>query len=721
MGKEKDAMADDATGGDDQFLTGMEVGDALRDKAGGIGRALATTAKQAADYQSIVDDIALVAMTTQPQAWEGGNRQEIRDKNTQAIAAGIAATAREQGVERNALGKAVGQLVGKDTSYGEALALAPKIAQFSVGQKVSVESAATLVASLKEHGGATAANLDVSLARVAKFGYMNGVEREQLTAILPQLMRDLANLGVKKDETLLYAQAMLEKAMEKEGDPKKAAQLVHTALLGKRGNGSEAHKEAARKALAATVSIDEQKTAPVDTGLLERDQKAVRARSESTWAETGRATENAGRQVGDVLRPVTDWTAEALTGVATGAGELAQAWPSLTRSAAVVAGTLAAAAAAFGTWKAASGMFSLGKGMLGRGGVPTAGGGNAGVQDVRVLNWPAGMGGSGGAGLPELPDRNGRPGGGRPPGPGRGGWLARAWQGVRNGRSTLHGALNSQAGRFITRRFGLLAAGATGLELVQAYRSGSQAGKDNAHGAMVAMGVGAALGGLAGGPGGAMLGASLGRAAFDVFLRKTGEKSAEKNSGKNGETKPSTVATGPAPAPFVMPATPPFGAAGLGPHDRTWTQSVLQPAPLLVAGVAAAWPLQRAPGLTAPGWAPLSVTQAGATALAVAGSKTPVVADARTRNAPDPIDKFLAPALPALPAGGKGAVAGVGAAPQFTFKPSITVTVQGDVREPRRIAEELMPYLRQLFDQFQGQQQRSSLFDGPLTAGGIAT
>lgn len=46
-----------------------------------------------------------------------------------------------------------------------------------------------------------------------------------------------------------------------------------------------------------------------------------------------------------------------------------------------------------------------------------------------------------------------------------------------------------------------------------------------------------------------------------------------------------------------------------------------------------------------------------------------------------------------------------------TFAPQITLTVQGDVKDPRLVAEGLMPHLKQMFDSFSAQQQRAQLFD----------
>ncbi len=49
----------------------------------------------------------------------------------------------------------------------------------------------------------------------------------------------------------------------------------------------------------------------------------------------------------------------------------------------------------------------------------------------------------------------------------------------------------------------------------------------------------------------------------------------------------------------------------------------------------------------------------------------------------------------------------------FTFAPNLPVTVQGDVKDPGRLAEELMPHIRRQFDDYARQQQARQLSDEP--------
>lgn len=76
----------------------------------------------------------------------------------------------------------------------------------------------------------------------------------------------------------------------------------------------------------------------------------------------------------------------------------------------------------------------------------------------------------------------------------------------------------------------------------------------------------------------------------------------------------------------------------------------------------------------------------------------------------------LHPESPAPTAAGAGRPADAGkagAAAPVTFAPSLAITVQGDVKDPRDLAQTLMPHLRRLFDQMQAQNARTMLHDAP--------
>jgi phage tail tape-measure protein len=80
-----------------------------------------------------------------------------------------------------------------------------------------------------------------------------------------------------------------------------------------------------------------------------------------------------------------------------------------------------------------------------------------------------------------------------------------------------------------------------------------------------------------------------------------------------------------------------------------------------------------------------------------------------------------APVLPAGAAEALGTVSAVANAPRppplqvdqrFEFAPKIDLTVNGDVKDPRQLAAELMPHLRRQFDEYAAQQRRAAMSDG---------
>lgn len=83
-----------------------------------------------------------------------------------------------------------------------------------------------------------------------------------------------------------------------------------------------------------------------------------------------------------------------------------------------------------------------------------------------------------------------------------------------------------------------------------------------------------------------------------------------------------------------------------------------------------------------------------------------------------PVPPNLAPPVAAsttlpVPKAATTPVAKAPAVPQeVNFSPTLQITVKGDVKDPRQLANELMPHLKRLFQQFQQQNQRAAWFDG---------
>lgn len=147
----------------------------------------------------------------------------------------------------------------------------------------------------------------------------------------------------------------------------------------------------------------------------------------------------------------------------------------------------------------------------------------------------------------------------------------------------------------------------------------------------------------------------------------------------------------------------PLGAAaGMAVADKMWSKwgdSVLKLAPSSLTGSA---PESAQPAAAGPARGGSQATSQ-ATSQAGSGAGLPAALAAGASG-------VAASAAAARPA----PAAPPSAPTQVNFNPSISVTVQGDVREPRRIAEELMPHLRQMFEAFNAQTSRAAIFDPHL-------
>lgn len=696
------------------------LGTAFQDTTGKVGRVLLAGRTQAAGYQAIIRDIALAADAVKPGAWSKDSEWLIGKE--------IDRSARETGVSRDGLAQAVGRMVGEGMGYEKALELAPLVAKFAVGQKADGGDSGSLMAMLDADFGVDAGQMPAVMARIASFGKAEKIDRAELVKVLPVLLRDLKNVGITGEAALAQAQAILKQRMVIDGDAQAATKYLHESLQKLRGKGSEAELKKGRDAIRAysgNQSDEYGANAGADVQALNRDHAARSGTESSKWARAGHAIERAGLNMGQAVQPLTTYAADKVASVANGAADVVENHPLLAAGAAT-------AAAGYGLYRSGKTIGSA-LGLFGGKGKD----GGDGVQKVEVTNWPqgTGMAGAGGAmpngpGMPEGP--GGRRGGGSGPRTGPNPrprtWLGRIGGSLRSAGSGLTGiARGAWAGRAVIAagvkpllRFGVpgLTALYTAGELAATLSGGSEQQKRNAYAGAAAEVAGGVIGAFVGGPVGLAVGPWLGRMASDYIVDKLAG-SAPAPAGKPVAAAAVSAAAGVVQAASVvqgaalqLPA-PPSGPSGMVALPRTPAYmeqlfasqrglpgaALFAPAAVATAAKGGGARVTAASTPAASAVVPTDAAREGALQAAVSA------ASARSAQAPSRPPGAAAVAQPA----------------QINFKPSISVTVQGDVREPRRIAEELMPYLRQLFDQFQGQQQRSSLFDAPLTAEGIAT
>lgn len=114
-------------------------------------------------------------------------------------------------------------------------------------------------------------------------------------------------------------------------------------------------------------------------GILDKNLSERRETSSQKWAELAQSANDALRSVGDALRPVTDTVAEALTKVTKGITTLSDSSPGVVTGITAVGGGLLALSSLFSTVKLGKGLLNLARGSLG-------GGKSGAVQKVFVTN-----------------------------------------------------------------------------------------------------------------------------------------------------------------------------------------------------------------------------------------------------------------------------------------------------------------------------------------------
>lgn len=115
------------------------------------------------------------------------------------------------------------------------------------------------------------------------------------------------------------------------------------------------------------------------SGILDKNLSERRESSSQKWAEMAQSMDDAMRSVGDAIRPITDGVAEGLTSVAKGITALSDRTPGLAMGLTVLAGGALTLQGLLGSLKIGKGMFNLARGAMG-------GRDGKGVQKVFVTN-----------------------------------------------------------------------------------------------------------------------------------------------------------------------------------------------------------------------------------------------------------------------------------------------------------------------------------------------
>ncbi|WP_339535625.1 phage tail tape measure protein [Pseudomonas hunanensis] len=560
------------------------------------------------------------------------------------------------------------------------------------------------------------------------------------------------------------AAAMAEAAakINQETDPEKAKRMMQALEEAMRTGDLFADMQV-KSALMAYMQnkalYEELKTQSADAaGILDQNLAERRETSSQKWKETANEIDDAFRAIGDGLRPLTDGAADVLRVTATGIGWIAEKVPSLALGATALAAGAFAITKAVAAIRVARGLYNVARGAAGA----------AGVQRVFVTNPQVGAGDGGssvGSGAGDTARRNprrsrlGRVGGLL----GRAGRLASFGKGVpvlgaavaalQIGSAVASDQPPEQKAEGVGSAVGGLAGGIAG------------AATGAALGSIIPV-VGTAIGGLVGGILGSLGGDALGAKVGSLFADKPqpdpaavpAEQGAPAEGHEGGAAQAASApsessVTGNGPESFRVVPAPAEPAVSYDPKDPDSKDPFLVPA--LTAGKV------RFPGapLMRPPTEPV-VTRNGPEPLRVVPEPAKPAVSYDPKD-PDSKDPFLVPALTAgkvrfpgapltrPPAGDPTAllgnlqpagVAGPGLAQagqmlgdyqraadkpapskaeaaslklDQRFDLNMPVTVQGDVADRQRLANELRPYFMQMMQDATRDINARQLYDAP--------
>jgi hypothetical protein len=695
-----------------QVKTGLAGGAAV------VGT-LTPAVSKSADYQAIIRDIAMDANIA---------RTGAEQKMSESIRHDATAT----GANRNELAGAVGSLVRGGMTADMATEMARAMAKFSVGQGVGTGETARLVLALQQSSINTPEAIEKALGKIAVGGDLGAFKADDMAKSLPDLLKKMrefgiegeaathsligmlqvqrkvattsdeasANLGtlldslngaaVKKkftaqgydfsasmkewissgDDPVTAFIGILQEATKK-SDPKRAAQMAETQeRIARAQNPEEAGKMLdayiEQADLAEFITDAQTRNAVLaamkNKDLYQQNMKLIQstdgaAKIENDLALKREASKKIWQEVGQAWDETMTLIGDAIAPVTDLAGNavkgLAQGLGSIVETFPKATASMIGLATAAASFTAVKGVWNMSRGVMGmtRAGQVASGAAGAGGGLLSRI------GGSVGGALSRVPILGKLAG--KIPGAGVAG---KALGAVSAATAQPVFVTNWPAGGLGTVPGGpggvAEAAGKKGI-LGRALAGGrgllnNAAGKIPMIGGALSAGVGASAATLSGAVAAGVAGYGVG-----TLINERIEKAMSKASGK--DTSPGT-----------------------------WLYEKLHPEE---SNPAAFTPEQQAR---------IDAAKA-AKAARDAATATPVNKETAAPSKSEPA--IAAPSAPAVPVKDK-------AVPQqISFSPSLQITVQGDVKDPRKLADELMPHLRRMFDQFQQKAARADLFD----------
>jgi TP901 family phage tail tape measure protein len=404
--------------------------------AGAAAATMIVPTKVSAEYRAVVRDIAIKAgIANTPE------EQQVSDK--------IISTSRDTGMARNEVADVINALVGAGMDLKQALEYAPVAAKFVIGQGAEATDTATMINALGQNARITdPKDMQKALEAIAFQGQAGSFEASDMAKWFPQLLSSMGRLGITGNDAVTQLGAMLQvqmktagssdeaannlknwidkigstdvvkaykdagidyqrslnsglkrglstvessfalaqryieatnpaqaKAMSKamegianEADPAKA-QAMMTSLEQALRTGDLFADSQVKAALAAYMQgkglYEKLKTDSASAaGILDKNLRERRETSAQLWKETSQAMDDALRSAGDAMQPVTDKFASGLTSIAKGLASVSDESPKLVTGLLGIGAAVATAAAAYSSFKIAKGIMNVARGTL---------------------------------------------------------------------------------------------------------------------------------------------------------------------------------------------------------------------------------------------------------------------------------------------------------------------------------------------------------------------
>ncbi|UZD98303.1 phage tail tape measure protein [Pseudomonas corrugata] len=442
LGQEYQRLGRAAKAADLQLKGHQQLDAGKKGLASGIGQGVVATGlaaiptKISADYQAIIRDIAIKADVV--------NKPQEAQLNQTVIQ-----TSRDTGMARNDVADLVNQLVGAGMDLKQAMAYAPTAAKFAIGQGASGVDTASMIMALQQNAKITDPKvMQQALEAIAFQGQAGSFEASDMARWFPQLLASMEKNGSTGMEAVSSLGAMLQVQMKTAGgsdeaannlknwmekigsgdvvkaykaagidyqaslntgiqkgmstlessfalamkyiqatDPAKAAKMAEAqAKISKETDPEKAKAaldalekslrtgdlfadmqvKAALTAYSQNRELYEQlkKDSQSSGGILDKNLAERRETSKQMWDELGQAVSDGMRSIGDAIRPATDAVAQGLTSIVRGLTKLSDgAQPVVMGIAGITAGLIALKSAASAV-KIGKGLYNISRGRV---------------------------------------------------------------------------------------------------------------------------------------------------------------------------------------------------------------------------------------------------------------------------------------------------------------------------------------------------------------------